>query len=191
MIRDQLRKRHCGVSNSHCPRRRGPRRCDMGFPNGCPVIVHFTLGIPVRVRQSWFPDPDKKFQMSLRVTVRDHNATYFDLPPSRLRPALADEILPASVSSPLPRDVVVATLVERLVTLLSCSPHNLEACISPIPLLTLPCGCGNFRLGLLLGYYVIQEFKQIFEILQFSVIFLAEPFQLRRILVADSRFELG
>ena len=64
-------------------------------------------------------------------------------------------------------------------------------CMSNLPLLPLGRRRGNFGFRLLLGYDVIEELEQILEIFQFSVVFLAETLELRRIFVTDSRVELG
>jgi len=127
--------------------------------------------------------------MTFRAAIRENKCTYFDLPPSLPRPDLAVEILPISVSSPLPPVVVVATLVERLGTFLSHLSYILGA--HNTPLLALCCRRGNFGFGLLLGYDVIKKLEQILEIFQLPVIFLTEAFELHRILDADSRVELG
>lgn len=63
--------------------------------------------------------------------------------------------------------------------------------MSDIPLLPLSCRWRNFGVGLFLRYDIIEELEQVFEIFQFSVIFLAKALELSRILVADSRVELG
>ena len=175
----------------HCPRRHRPSWDDFGLPNGCSVIIHLVLRVLVRVRQPRLPITDAKAQMSFRAAVRDDKYTYFDLPPTLPRPGLAVEIRPASVSSPLPPVVVVTTLPERLVNPLRHPFHISGMHVSGVPLLALGCRWGNLGFRLLLGYYVIEELEQIFEVFQLPVIFLAEALELRRILVADNRIELG
>ena len=78
-------------------------------------------------------------------------------------------------------------LVDRLGIFVSTPTLILEQC--PIPLPALGRRRGNFGFGFLLRYDVIEKVEQIFEIFQFSVIFLAEAFKLARILVADRRVE--
>jgi len=121
-------------------------------------------------------------------TPRDKKFAHFDLPPGLPRPDLAVETRPASVSSPLPPVVVVAMLAERLKT---CLRHTLRSGTHNVPLLPLCCRRGDFWFRLLLRYDVIKKLEQIFEVFQFSIIFLAEALELRGILVADRRVELG
>jgi len=128
--------------------------------------------------------------MSFRAVVRSDKYAYFDLP-ALPRPGLAPEIRPASVSSPLPPVTVVATLPERLINYLRHAFHILRIYMLNIPLLPLDHRRRNFGFRLLLGYDVIEELEQILEIFQLSVVFLAETLELRRILVTDSRVELG
>jgi hypothetical protein len=83
--------------------------------------------------------------------------------------------------------VVVTRLIDRLGTFVSVPVNTRVKYTLPFP--AFGRRRGDFRFRFLLRYDIIKKFEQIFQILQFPIIFLVEAFELRGILVADSPVE--